>query len=232
LQAGGDESVQVAIEDLLRVRDFHPGAQVLDAALVQHVGADLVAPAHIALRVLELLLFGHALAHLELIQARLQHLHGFRAVAVLRTVVLALHHDSGRDVRDAYGRIGLVDVLAAGTAGAVRIDAQISRVDFDFEGVVDFRVHKYAGKRGVPAIGGVEGTLAYQAVHAGFSAQQAIGIFALEFDRRGFDAGDFAFGDFQYLGLEFLAFPVVQVLAQQHRGPVLGFRAAGTRLDV
>jgi hypothetical protein len=32
---------------------------------------------------------------------------------VLAPAVLALDHDAGRQVREAHGRIGLVDVLAA-----------------------------------------------------------------------------------------------------------------------
>src|ERR1700674_2609145 len=56
LEARGDERVQVAVEDRLRVADLDVGAQVLDARLVEHVGADLVAPADVGLGVLQLLL--------------------------------------------------------------------------------------------------------------------------------------------------------------------------------
>src|SRR5437660_1067703 len=84
LQARLDERIEVAVEHLLRVADLDVGAQVLDAALVEHVRADLVAPADVGLAVLELLLLGHALAHLVLEQARAQHLPRLVAVAVLR----------------------------------------------------------------------------------------------------------------------------------------------------
>ena len=110
------KAIEVAVEHLLRVADLDVGAQVLDAALVEHVAADLVAPADVGLGVLELLLLCHALAHLVLVQARAQHLPGLVAVAVLDAVVLALHDDAGRDVRQAHRRVGLVDVLAAGAA--------------------------------------------------------------------------------------------------------------------
>jgi hypothetical protein len=50
------------------------------------------------------------LAKLELVELRLQHRHRLGAIAVLRPVVLALDHDVGRQVRDANGGIGLVDV--------------------------------------------------------------------------------------------------------------------------
>ena len=49
LQAGLDELVEVAVEHLLRVAALDAGAQVLDAALVEHVVADLAAPADVGL---------------------------------------------------------------------------------------------------------------------------------------------------------------------------------------
>jgi hypothetical protein len=41
----------------------------------------------------------------------------------LRALVLALDDDAGGKVGDADGGVGLVDVLAAGTGGAVGVDA-------------------------------------------------------------------------------------------------------------
>src|SRR5436190_24081683 len=64
LERCGDEFVQVAVEHALGVADFHVRSQVLDAGLVEHVRADLVAPADVGLRVLELLVLGLELAHL------------------------------------------------------------------------------------------------------------------------------------------------------------------------
>jgi hypothetical protein len=43
--------------------DFDVGAQILDAGVVEHVAADLVAPADIGLAGLELVGLGLALAH-------------------------------------------------------------------------------------------------------------------------------------------------------------------------
>src|SRR5205814_1297789 len=87
LEARDDEVVEGAVEHRLRVALFDAGAQVLDARLVEHVRADLVAPADVGLRVLELLVLGLTLAHLQLVELRLQHREGFGAVAVLRAVV-------------------------------------------------------------------------------------------------------------------------------------------------
>ena len=46
------------------------------------------------------------------------------AVLVLR-LLRRHHHDAGRQVGDAHGRIGRVDVLAAGAGGAHRVDADV-----------------------------------------------------------------------------------------------------------
>ncbi|MNV36340.1 hypothetical protein D3C71_1278130 [compost metagenome] len=123
-------------------------------------------------------------------------------------------------------------MLAARARGAVGVHAQIGGVHIDFERVIDFRVDEDAGKRRVASAGRIEGALADQAVHAGFGAQVAEGVFAFDLDRGRLDARDFAVGFFKDLGLEALAFGVLEVLAQQHRGPVLRFRAARAGLDV
>jgi len=176
--------------------------------------------------------FAHALAQFEFVQARLEHFHRLGLVAVLRAVVLALHHDPRGTVRDAHGGVGLVDVLSARAGSAVGVDAQVGRVDLDVDRVVHFRIHEQRRERGMAAVGRVEGRLAHEAVHAGFGAQVAVGVFTLDLDGGGLDAGDLALGLFEELGLEALAFAIAQVLAQQHRGPVLGFGAAGAGLDV
>src|SRR3546814_1239275 len=63
-----------------------------------------------SLGVFEFLLFGHAVAHFELVQLGFEHLHGFGAVTVLGTVVLALHHDAGGHAGKTHRRVGFVDV--------------------------------------------------------------------------------------------------------------------------
>src|SRR5215470_5552216 len=102
LEARGDEVVEIAVEHRLGVPLLDPGAQILDPRLVEHVRADLVAPADVGLLVLERLLRFVALAQLLLVQLRLEHRHRLGAVAVLRAVVLALHDDPARDVGDPH----------------------------------------------------------------------------------------------------------------------------------
>jgi hypothetical protein len=63
-EARADEVVEIAVEHGFRVAHFDVRAQILDAALVEHVRADLVAPAHVGLARFELVLLGLALAHL------------------------------------------------------------------------------------------------------------------------------------------------------------------------
>ncbi|MNV08738.1 hypothetical protein D3C71_992090 [compost metagenome] len=135
-------------------------------------------------------------------------------------------------MRQAHGRVGLVDVLAARAGCAVGVGAHIGRVDVDLDRVINLGVDEQTGKAGVAAARRVEGALAHQAVHAGFGAQQTIGVFALNFDRGALDAGHVARGFFLDRGLEALAFGVLEVLAQQHARPVAGLGAAGAGLDV
>src|SRR3990172_1545384 len=123
LQARGDEVVEIAVEDGLGVALLDAGAQILDPRLVEHVRADLVAPADVGLLVLERLLRFVPLAQLVLVELRLEHRHGLGAIAVLRAVVLALRDDPARKVRDPHRGVGAVDVLAAGARGAIGIDA-------------------------------------------------------------------------------------------------------------
>ncbi|OIQ67380.1 hypothetical protein GALL_510430 [mine drainage metagenome] len=50
-------------------------------------------------------------------------------VAMLRALVLALHHQAGGKMGDADGRIGFVDVLPSGARRPKSVDAKFGRVD-------------------------------------------------------------------------------------------------------
>src|SRR2546421_4502944 len=156
LQARADEIVEVAVEHPLCVAFLDAGAQVLDARLIEHVGADLVSPLDVGLGGLELVAVGLELAQFQVVEARFQHRHGFRAVAVLRAIILALYHDARRQMRDAHRRVGLVDVLASGSRRAVGIDAQIGGIDLDLDVFVDLRIDEDAREGGVAARGRIE----------------------------------------------------------------------------
>ena len=79
---------------------------------------------------------------------------------------------------------------------------------------------------------GVEGALADEAVDAGLGAQEAVGVLAADLDGGALDAGHFAFGLFEQLDVEALAFGVAQIHALEHARPVLGLGAAGAGLDL
>ena len=197
----------------MRVVDFHIGTQILDTAVVQHIAANLVPPTHITFAGFELLLRLHAFAHFKVVQARAQALPSHISVTVLAAAVLALHHDACGDMCQAHGRIGFVDVLAACAAGAVGVGAHVGRVDVDFDRIVNFRVNKNAGKAGVASARRIKRRFAHQAVHPGFGAQQAVGIFAIDFETGALDACHIAGGFFLYFNLEALALAVTHILA-------------------
>ncbi len=66
-----------------------------------------------------------ALLALPIEEARGQHRHRLRTVAMLRAIVLAFDDETRRQMRDPHRGIGLVHVLAAGARGAERVDAEL-----------------------------------------------------------------------------------------------------------
>ena len=70
LQTRFNKFVQVAVEYALGIAYLYVGTQILDARLIEHVGANLVAPADIGFAVFHRLLICIAFAQLGLIHAR------------------------------------------------------------------------------------------------------------------------------------------------------------------
>ncbi len=68
---------------------------------------------------------------------------------------------------------------------------------------------------------------AHQPVHAAFGLQPAIGVGAVDLDRRRFDAGAFAGALLEPLDLVVVLLGPADIHAQQHLGPVLRLGAAG-----
>ena len=208
------------------------GAQILDARLVEHVRADLVAPAHVALGVFQNFRRCIAFVEFQLVHLRLEHLHGRGAVLVLAALVLAGDDDARGSVRQAHRRFGLVDVLAAGAARTVDVHLDVGRVQVDLDVVVDFRRDEHRRERGVAAIAGIERRLAHQPMHAGLGAQPAIGVVALDLDGGALHARDFARLRIDDFGVEAARRRPLEIHAQQHLRPVLRLGAARARLDV
>src|SRR6185295_4742828 len=94
-------------------------------ALAAVAAPDLALPRLVARRLL--------LARDLLVDARGEHAHRLRAVLVLRGLVLALHDDAERLVREAHRARRLVHVLSAGAARAVRVHLDVRRVDVDLD---------------------------------------------------------------------------------------------------
>src|SRR5215218_9279824 len=130
LQVSVDKSVEVAVEHAIHVRRLLARTVVLyELVGVEYVRPDLRAPLDLgllpALRC-DLLL---PLLAFELEEPRTQHAHGHLAVLVLAALVLALGYDARREVRDPDRRVGLVDVLAAGSRGPVGIHLEVFLLD-------------------------------------------------------------------------------------------------------
>ncbi|RMS27317.1 hypothetical protein ALP71_05775, partial [Pseudomonas coronafaciens pv. garcae] len=232
LEACDQVFVDIAIKHLVAVAAFDVGPQVLDARGVQNIGANLVTPANVGLGVFEGLGRCVALLHFLLVQTGPQHFHGGVLVCMLGAFVLATDHSVGRNVGDTHRRVGGVYVLTTGTGGTVGVNAQVRRVDVDFDVVIDFRRHEHGRERGMTAVAGVERALAHQTVNADFSTQPAKGVFALDMHGRALDAGNFTGRQLHDGCVETAFVGPAQVHAQEDVGPVLGFGATGTGLDI
>jgi hypothetical protein len=120
------KAFEVAVHHGLHVAGLLAGAEVLHHLVgLENVGANLAAKADLALLAVVLLHLGALLVQLQFVEAGLEHAHGRGAVLDLRALVLAGDDEAARDVGDAHGRVGRVDALAARTAGAVDVDADV-----------------------------------------------------------------------------------------------------------
>jgi len=81
---------------------------------MKHVGPYLTPQPISSFEILNRLKLLPFLGQLQFIKPRPQDLPGHFTVPYLRPFILAGNHDSCRNVRDANGRVGDVDVLAAG----------------------------------------------------------------------------------------------------------------------
>ena len=123
-----------------------------DAALREVVGADAfgaVAAADQAFAFRSN--FCVVFAFLRVTNARRQYRQGLRLVLVLRTAILTFDDEAGRQVGDAYRRIGFLNVLTACARRAEGVDADVRRVDVDFFEFVSLRHHRDGTGRGVDA---------------------------------------------------------------------------------
>ena len=104
-------------------------------------------------------------------------------------------------------------MLSAGARGAEGIDAHVLDFDVDLDFVVHLRVDEDGGERGVAPRVGIERRDAHQAVHADLALQQAVRVFAVDFERHRLDARAFALQPVGNHRREALAFGPAQVHA-------------------
>ena len=132
-----------------------------------------------------------------------------------------------------HGRVGLVDVLAAGARRAVGVDAQVLLVDLDLVGeVLQEGDHVERGEAGLAPVLGVERRDPDQAVHAALGREQAVGEAAPDDEGGREQARLLALGRLVDLDAEAAPLGPARVHAQQHLGPVLGVGAPGARVDL
>src|SRR5690606_12693501 len=116
-------------------------AVIGQAPLREVVGADaLRAVARADLQAPSFRTLARGLLALHVVETGAQDLHGAGPVLVLR-LFRRHHHDAGRQVGDAHGRVGGVDVLAASTGRTHRVDADVFGFDLDVD-LFRFRKHR------------------------------------------------------------------------------------------
>ena len=134
-------------------------------------------------------------------------------------------------VRQANGRVGLVDVLPAGTLGAVGVDPDLVPVELDLDVVVDLRQDLDEGERGLAPLLRVERADAHQPMDAALGAQPAVGPPAVDLDGHALEARLLALLLVDDLGREAVPLGPAQVHPQEHLGPVGRLGAAGAGAD-
>ena len=83
-------------------------------------------------------------------------------------------------MRQAHGGARLINFLPAGAAGAVDVHLDVRRVNFHFDGIVDFRHDFQRGERGMAAAGSIKRGNAHQTMDAVFALEETVRI--LPFD--------------------------------------------------
>ena len=198
---------------------------------LEDVVADLRAEADLRLLVVRLGVLRLALLFLQPDQLGLEELQGEVVVLVLRPLRPRLGRHPGGDVGVADAGLGLVLVLAAGAAAAEDVALELVVLQLDVDGVVDLRHHLDRGERRLPLVRRPERADPDQAVDAGLAPQVAVDVLALDVDRHGLDARDFAVFAVDDLGLVLVVLAPHQVHPHQHLGPVARLGAAGAGVD-
>src|SRR5664279_1396867 len=215
--SGVDEAVDVPVEHGVGVADLMLRTKILDHLVrVQNVAAHLRAP-RVAAVAFERVQLGGTV--------------GARLLEQLRLLVLAAHHDAGREVGDTDRGVGGVHRLAARPGRPEDVDADVLLGDVDVVGLFGHGKHLDTGERGLAAALVVERRDPYQPVRALLDRQRAVRERRLDRERRRLDAGLFGVG--RVVDVDRVAVTVrpPRVHAEQHLGEVGRVDAAGFRTD-
>src|SRR5690606_21842528 len=97
-EIGLDEGLQVAVEHALRIAEFDAGAQILDARVIEHIVANLVAPGDLALGAVQAGHFRVALGLFHLLKLGHENADGLPLVLRLAAFIHAIGIETCRDV--------------------------------------------------------------------------------------------------------------------------------------
>ena len=144
---------------------------------------------------------------------------------MLRAFFLHRDHDAGRQMGDADRRFRLVHVLAAGAAGAHRVDLQIGFVDVEVD-LLRLRQHGDGRRRGVDAPLRFGRRHALHAMHAALVFEPREGAASGDLGDDFLVAARRALAHGEHLDLPALGFRIFQIHAEKIAGEQRGFVAA------
>src|SRR5215207_6542395 len=163
-------------------------------------------------------------------EPRPQDAHRDLAVLVLAPLVLALHHEAGREVRDPDRRVGLVYVLPASPRGPVRIDLQVLLVNLDLHLVVYDGGYGDRGEARVPPATGVERADPDEPVDAALRREEPESVLPRDSEGGALYPGLLTLGVLDDLEGETAPLGPAPVHPGEHLGPVLRIHPARTRV--
>ena len=226
-EVGVYKAVYVAVHDGVDVAVFIARAGVLyERVGHEDVAANGAAEVYLHLHALDVAYLFKVLALLYLGELRAEHV--LAVFKVLEVAALDLRGDdyARRDVRQAHGRGGLVDLLPARARGAVDVHLDILVAQLYLARVGYLRHDLDGGEARLSAARGVEGGYTHEPVHAVFALEEAVGVVAGYGDRRALDARAVPVEPVEQLDGVAVALAPARIHAVEHAGPVLRLRPA------
>ena len=146
---------------------------------LEYVGTNLISPGNVFFLCGKFRIFLLFLLAVIFVKFCAEHAHTCLTIKNLASLALTGNNDSCRNMRKADGRICLIDVLTAFSAGAVCINAQILRTYVDFDRIVKHRENEYTSKRSVTARIRIKRTYAHKPVNASLALKMTVDIIAV-----------------------------------------------------